>query len=105
MLYLIGQSTGMQKFFWKKHARKLPIVLFVLIVLFLVISGLVLRSINLTGDQLGAAALHAQVTPTPPIEKDRSEIGSTDGIIFMAIIIMMIIFVPILIQRKSWSES
>jgi hypothetical protein len=95
----------MQKFFWKKHARKLPIVFFVLIVLFLIVNGLVLRSIGLSGDQLGAAALHAQVTSTPPMEQDRSEIGSTDGIIFMGIIILMIIFVPILLQRKSWSSD
>ena len=42
-----------------------------------------------------------QATPTPPA-KDHSEIGSTDGIVLMGGIIVLIVFIPILINRKTW---
>jgi hypothetical protein len=94
----------MKKFFKKKNLRKFHAILFVLIALFLIVSGSVLRNVKLSRDELGAAALYAQVTPTPQAE-DASEIGSTDGIVLMGIIIMLIVIVPILLQRKSWSDG
>ena len=33
------------------------------------------------------------------------EVGSTDGIIFMASIIVLIIISPILLKRKAWSNG
>lgn len=51
----------------------------------------------------GAAAFFLQSTSTPQ-PKDMSEIGSTDGIVIMGILIALIILVPILLQRKSWME-
>jgi len=54
----------------------------------------------------GAAGLFLQPTTTPfPKVKDVSEIGSTDGIIVLGFIIVLIIIIPILLQRKSWMES
>jgi hypothetical protein len=52
----------------------------------------------------GAAAFFIQSTATPH-PKDMSEIGSTDGIVIMGILIALIIIVPILWQRKSWMET
>ena len=52
----------------------------------------------------GAAAFFLQPTSTPQ-PKDLSEIGSTDGIVIMGILIALIVIVPILLQRKSWMES
>ena len=52
---------------------------------------------------LGAAGLFLQPTTTPP-PQDLSEIGSTDGIIAMGLVIALIIIIPILLQRKSWIE-
>ena len=51
----------------------------------------------------GAAAFFLQTTSTPQ-PKDMSEIGSTDGIVIMGILIALIIIIPILLQRKSWME-
>ena len=51
----------------------------------------------------GVAAYLLQSTATPQ-PKDMSEIGSTDGIVIMGILIALIIIVPILLQRKSWME-
>jgi len=42
-----------------------------------------------------------QTTPTPQAG-DNSEIGSTDGMVIMVAIIVLIVFVPILINRKTW---
>ena len=51
-----------------------------------------------------AAFFSMQPTPTPS-PNDLSEIGSTDGIVIMGILIALIIIVPILLQRKSWLEN
>ena len=48
-----------------------------------------------------SAAFFLQTTATPQPE-DQSEIGSTDGIVIMGIIIMLIVSVPILARRRQW---
>lgn len=53
---------------------------------------------------LSAATFFLQPTKTPK-PQDFSEIGSTDGIIVMGLIIALIIVIPILARRKSWMES
>jgi len=50
------------------------------------------------------AALFFQTTATPEPQEDRSEIGSTDGITLMSFVIVAIIIIPILLQRKHWSQ-
>jgi hypothetical protein len=50
-----------------------------------------------------SAEFFLQPTTTPEPE-DHSEIGSTDGIIVMGLIIALIIIIPILVRRKSWME-
>jgi hypothetical protein len=57
-----------------------------------------------SGVHLSAAALFFQTTPTPT-QVDRSEVGSTDGIVVMGFIIVTIVLLPILIRRKAWSHS
>ena len=52
----------------------------------------------------GAAFLF-QSTATPEPQEDRSEIGSTDGLVVMSVIIVSIIVIPIFIKRKSWSQT
>lgn len=42
-----------------------------------------------------------QTTPTPQ-PQDRSEIGSTNEIVIMGGLIIVIILTPILLRRKSW---
>jgi hypothetical protein len=54
------------------------------------------------GDSV-SAEFFLQPTTTPAPE-DHSEIGSTDGIIVMGLIIALIVVIPILVQRKSWME-
>jgi hypothetical protein len=50
---------------------------------------------------LSAAAFSAQVaTPTPPVE-DRSEIGSTNGIFIMGVVLVTISILPLLFHKKK----
>jgi hypothetical protein len=51
-----------------------------------------------------SAAFFFQTTATPQVQEDKSEIGSTDGITLMSFLIFSIILIPILLQRKRWSE-
>jgi hypothetical protein len=49
---------------------------------------------------LSAASLSMQITsPTPPAE-DISEVGSTDGIVIMGVVLVVIVTVPVLFRRK-----
>jgi len=52
-------------------------------------------------ESLSAAAFFFQSTATPQPE-DVSEIGSTDGIVVMGGVIVLIVIVPIILQRKHW---
>lgn len=52
----------------------------------------------------GSTAFFTQPTSTPQ-PNDLSEIGSTDGIIIMGFLIVLIIIVPILLRRKAWMEN
>jgi hypothetical protein len=58
---------------------------------------------GMEGTFSAAAFFMMQPTSTPK-PKDVSEIGSTDGIVIMGILIALIIIIPILLRRKSWME-
>src|SRR5215216_2096852 len=53
---------------------------------------------------VSATIFFLQPTTTPQ-PQDVSEIGSTDGIVAMAGIIVLIVIVPILLRRKHWMRS
>ena len=62
---------------------------------------------NAGGNNLLAAAQNLQAaspTPTPTATEDISRIGSTDGIVLMGIVIVLIIAIPILLRRKAWGK-
>jgi hypothetical protein len=46
-----------------------------------------------------------QTTPTPPAEEDRSEVGSTDGIVVMGGVIALIVLISIIVKRTSWMPT
>ena len=51
------------------------------------------------------ASLLLQTTPTRQVEKDQSEVGSTDGIVIAGGVISLIILIPILIEQRSWMRA
>lgn len=63
-------------------------------------------TVNLSNEKYStAASFILQTAPSPPVEADRSEVGSTDGIVVMGGVIALIILIPIFIQRKSWTQT
>lgn len=94
----------MKKFLKKKHLKRIYAILFILIILILIITTSAVHQGNIKSTEIAAAAFYVQETPTPQVE-DSSEVGSTDGIVLMGVIIVLIIVVPIVLQRKSWSED
>ena len=53
-----------------------------------------------SGQLAGSASLVQQATPTPG-SGDASEIGSTDGILFMGIVIVLIVTLPLLFHKRN----
>jgi hypothetical protein len=52
----------------------------------------------------GAAAFFVTQPTSTPQPNDLSEIGSTDGIVIMGVVIALIVIVPIVLRRKAWME-
>lgn len=88
----------------KLAPRTLRILGWVLLGLFIVLVSVALtRPIQLTVDNTAAAgALVVQATPTVQVTSD---VGSTDGIVLIAVIIVMIVIIPILLRRRTWSNG
>lgn len=73
---------------------------FLIIILLLLLA---ISNFNLTAGaaQNGAAAsILQQPTPTPAAD-DGSEIGSTDGILVMGVVITLIVTLPILLHKRK----
>jgi hypothetical protein len=68
----------------------------IIVLLMIVIGVLILSAFN----QPAASAWHAQVTSTP-ITEDKSVVGSTDGIVALGFLIVLIVTVPLLFRRKK----
>ena len=72
------------------------------LVLMIVAGLLILSAFNqptVSAQNLGAAAMRAQITATPA-PGDNSVIGSTDGIVIMGVVIVIIIISPLIFRRK-----
>jgi beta-lactamase regulating signal transducer with metallopeptidase domain len=82
---------------------KTTLTLTVSISLFIILMlALVLPSINqqtVAAQSITAASSSLQITPTPQAE-DVSVIGSTDGILIMGIVIVLIVTLPLLFHKK-----
>jgi hypothetical protein len=86
----------------KIFPRTVQGTLLLLIVGFLIVAGVATRNVRESNQSLSAAAFYMQGTATPEVTENGSEIGSTDGIVLMGIIIVMIVVLPVLLRRKSW---
>jgi len=60
---------------------------------------------HIASNDAASAVLFLQATPTPLVEEDQSEVGSTDGIVAMGGVIAVIILLPLLLQRKAWMQK
>lgn len=76
--------------------------------IFLLVIGLLLAALGaLPGSaadhQAGAAALKLGLTPTPG-PRLTSEAGSTDWIVLMGVVIVLIVILPIMLRRRTWAK-
>lgn len=78
-----------------KHAR---ILLSILLATFFFTLASTYLAPSVSANEPVQAAL--QETPQPPAD-DGSEIGSTDGILIMGVVIVLIVTIPLFIQKKK----
>lgn len=78
-----------------KHARILLSIL--LATLFITLASTYLAP-SVSANEPVKAVL--QVTPQPPAD-DGSDIGSTDGILLMGIVIVLIVTIPLFLHKKK----
>ncbi len=71
--------------------------------LLMAISSAAASRMEIHSQSLNGAPLNLQATVTPVV-KTVSEIGSTDWITLVSVVIVLIILVPILALRKSWNK-
>ena len=50
---------------------------------------------------VSAASLSMQITTPTALAGDHSEVGSTDGIVIMGVVLVFIVTVPVLFHRKK----
>ena len=87
-----------------KHLIR-PVLIIILGIALALMSTALIRSVPpREGSNLAAAAFFLQTTPTPE-QVDRSEIGSTDGIVVMGFVLVAIVILPILLRKKAWSQT
>jgi len=81
------------------------IILVISLLIVLACTGLTRSARSLSLINTTGAAFLLQTTPTPQLEEDKSEVGSTDGIVIMGGIITLIVIIPILARRKAWMRD
>ncbi len=83
-----------------------PVLLLFLSLLIALFSMAITHIARRPGSALSTtAAYFLQVTPTPPVEEDRSVVGSTDGIVVMGGVIALIVLIPIFLRWKDWRPT
>lgn len=87
--------------FMNKFPRLIRSVVVVVIGLLMAVTSAAISGSGIHSQSAGSLNLQATVTP---VVKSVSEIGSTDWITLVSVVIVLIILVPILILRKSWSK-
>ena len=90
----------------KTNPHTLRIVLWVILGLLLSLTSLAL---NRPQPQVQATATHtpaAQATEAVAEEEFNEDVvGSTDGIMLMAVVIVMVVLVPILVRWRAWAGN
>jgi len=98
MIYL-----AINRYIMKLNSQTIRIVFWIILGIAILLSGLGLS---------GPLPVALDATPTPTIISDtiisaaeaRVDAGSTDGIVLIAAIIVLIVIVPILLRRQAWSN-
>ena len=87
----------------RRIVRKLYPVLMVVSAVVLASAGAISSSLPYT-KSVAAAAVHYQASTPTPLPGAGSRAGSTDGIMLMGVVIVIIVLLPILLRRSTWTK-
>ncbi len=80
-----------------------PVIVILLVALLAGLSSISGEALRNSPATAPIARLNASPTPTP-VPTATSVPGTTDGIMVVGVVIALIIVVPILIQRRTWTK-
>ncbi len=86
-----------------KHMKSSHILGTAALLIILIAATLVVTAFNQPMQptpNLATTSIRAQVTATPKVE-DQSQVGSTDGIVIMGFVIVVIALTPVLLRKKQ----
>lgn len=83
-----------------KSTKIFGITIFLLVVLAGILIVSVFDQPAAFAQELNSSAMRARITSTP-VAEDQSVIGSTDGIVAMGVLIVLIVVTPMLLRRKK----
>jgi hypothetical protein len=87
----------------RRIVRKLyPVLMFMSGIVF-ACTGAISSSLPYNKSVAAAAVLYQASTPTP-LPGTGSQAGSTDGIMLMGVVIVIIVLLPILLRRSTWTK-
>ena len=101
MLYLkINQAT------MKIQSQTMRIAFWVMLGLAILFTSLALnRTPPVAQEATATPTIQAGTTVTTVEAQDRDDAGSTDGIMIVAVLIVLIIIIPILLKRQVWANG
>ncbi len=93
------------KKFSKKQITVLIFAMGIILALAAAVTNTIVSRADVLADSVSQAgpAAQYQITPTPTPE-GISHPGSTDGIMLMGIIIVIIVLLPIVLRRDTWTK-
>lgn len=88
----------------RTNSKTVRIAFWVLLGIALLVSNLALNR-SLTSNQDATATPTSQTGTMTAEAQAIEEGGSTDGIMFVAVLIVLIVIIPILLRRQDWSNG
>jgi hypothetical protein len=76
------------------------IALIIIVLIFVLVAATNFDHPTVSAKNLSAASLSMQITTPTPLVGDRSEVGSTDGIVIMGFVLVIIVTLPLLFHIK-----
>jgi FtsH-binding integral membrane protein len=101
MLYLKSNKAAM-----KIQSQTMRIAFWVMLGLAILFTSLALnRTPPVAQGTTATPTIQAGMTVAATGAHDRDDVGSTDGIMIVAVLIVLIVIIPILLKRQVWAKG
>jgi FtsH-binding integral membrane protein len=110
-MYLVKITQMESMLYLKSNKATMKIKLQIMRIAFLVMLGLAILFTSLALNRTPSVAQEATATPaiqvatTITAAEAQDDVGSTDGIMIMAVLIVLIVIIPILLKRQVWANG